>query len=250
MGAAGSGGHPVPTPHAQPCRARSKCFSPELFLFPLVVLWGQGCNCSFSGALGPDTPGPQRPMSPAGTGAGGVGWTLRGWGKRVWVRYRRRRSGSGVPEARGTRPPPAGGSLTVHGRSRSGSPRKNGRTVSRVRLGRPYQLCRAGTSGVAAHFRRATALARARRWPGGRGVAVVTRAAWPRTLCESVGLGARGGAEGRAAPAGAVGSPMGLSKSKHKSRKGKGALAAVASAPWPRFARGWGVPHGRLSPPW
>lgn len=110
MCAAGSRGHPAPSPHAQPCRARSKCFPPELFLFPLVVLWGQGCNCFFSGALGPDTPGPQRPMSPAGKGAGVWGrWTRRGWGKGVWVRYRRRRSGSGVPEARGTRPPPAGG---------------------------------------------------------------------------------------------------------------------------------------------
>lgn len=45
------------------------------------------------------------------------------------------------------------------------------------------------------------------------------------TLCETLGLCARGGAECRAAPAGAVGSPMGLSKSKHKSRKGKGAPA-------------------------
>ncbi|XP_032245661.1 spermatogenesis-associated protein 33 isoform X1 [Phoca vitulina] len=41
------------------------------------------------------------------------------------------------------------------------------------------------------------------------------------TLCETLGLCARGGAECRAAPAGAVGSPMGLSKSKHKSRKGE-----------------------------
>lgn len=132
--------------------------------------------------------------------------------------------GRGLGRPPEPRPRPEGWQpLTVHGQSRSGSPRKGGRTGSSGGVDRTDQLCGAATSGSPPPLPAAALLARGRR-PGPRAEALPWRQRGRREVAASVSHSGCAPAEGRVpgGAGGAAGSPMGLSGSKHKPHKGKG----------------------------
>lgn len=159
------------------------------------------------------------PTSLAGTGDWwGAGRTLRRAGEpEIGGRGR----GLGRPPE--PRPRPEGWQpLTVHCRSRSGSPRKGGRTGTSGGVDRTDQLCGEATSGSPPTSGGRPSRERTATRSASGGVAMATARA-PRGggLCESLGLRARRG-QGSGVRRRAAGSPMGLSRSKHKPEKGKG----------------------------